>query len=249
VTLLEVIFDAADAHAVDRDACEDALETMLAQARLGEVTGAGRSLAGQMDLALEVSHVRQAVPAVRQVLRGLRVPPSTWIRQAGPPELRMDVYENDLPRTLGRARRAKRALWKPQVGQVFAIQLADRRWVHGRVTPQKHFYEFFHVVTSQPAALSELADTPMFRLRCLFQLDDVPGPLIGTMPYEAYEPQVFRVAYAACHNEVGDDGFLHCGHPDSSRVLTESEVALLPALSVASADAMKAMLTKHLEER
>jgi hypothetical protein len=151
---------------------------------------------------------------------------------------------------LGRASRA-RLQWKPATGEVFGIQLAETRWAYGRVSPQKHFYEFFELVTAQPTTLAVLAGVPTFRLICLFDLGGSPGawPALGVLPYQSFEPQVFRIAYAACPSVLGEDGFLHCGNPDYSRVLSESEVATLPALGIGSSEVMKTMLGKRLEGR
>lgn len=251
MTQLEIIFSAADAHLVDRDECEDALDEMLTARDLGEVTGAGRSLAGQMDLVVEVGHPVRALPTIRELLRKLRVPASTRIRQAGPPDLVMGVYDDGLPSALGRAPRRDRIRWKPAIGEVFGIQLADTRWAYGRVSPQKDFYEFFELVTVQPATLAALAGVPTFRLDCLFDLSASPDawPSLGVLPYESFEPQLFRIAYAACPNVLGKDGFLHCGNPDYARVLSESEVATLPAVGTASSEVMRTMLAKRLVAR
>jgi hypothetical protein len=201
-----------------------------------------------MDLVVEVNDVARALGVIRSVLRDLHVPGSTRIRRGAPPEAILGVYDDDVPKALGQ-RPPRRPKWKPRPGEVVAIRLGADRWAYARVTPQKDFFEFFDTVTSELVPLSALAAVSTFRIGCLFDLDGAEWPHLGVLPYASYDPQVFRVAYAACPNELGPDGFLHCGHPDYSRTLSESEVATIPSIGIDSLDSLRTKLERRFKDR
>lgn len=87
--LLEVILEANEAAAVgieSRDEVEDPLESALADAGVGEVTGGGGG-SGLYIVDVEIGSeegLAEAVDLIRGVLRNLKVPASTQIKRHKP---------------------------------------------------------------------------------------------------------------------------------------------------------------------
>lgn len=94
---LEVIINAEDANSVgieSRDEIEDALEEMLSDGGLAELTGGGGGM-GLYVLDLEASqeNFEEALQLIKQSLRSLRVPQSTRIKRRLPTLVEFSVYD------------------------------------------------------------------------------------------------------------------------------------------------------------
>lgn len=80
---LEIVINEADFTLDDRDEIEQSLDAELAEAALGEVTGAGSVIdktgLGASNIDVEVNDLEAGLQLVRDVLKALEVAPSTVI--------------------------------------------------------------------------------------------------------------------------------------------------------------------------
>lgn len=80
---LEIVIDSADFTLDDRDEIEQTLDAELAEAALGEVTGAGSVINGPTlglsNIDVEVNDLEAGLQMVRDILKALEVAPSTVI--------------------------------------------------------------------------------------------------------------------------------------------------------------------------
>ena len=98
MVFFEIIVDAAEASLIglqSRDEIEGPLEKMFAVTGFGEVTGGGAG-GGVYIIDVEVNRgeLDEALLAIKNVLRGMRLPIGTKIKKGKPDRTEISIYDS-----------------------------------------------------------------------------------------------------------------------------------------------------------